>query len=481
MPPKRKAGRAGGRPKRRREPSPDVEEHFQKRQRVNDDVDNDDDNGAIAPPETTKEGPVKLLVNTLVAEGDEDADGEEDDDKMDATHEEDADGEREVLESLDIGEDKEQQHRDVGHKAMQEGEEGNHTDREVETTSSPLMSTRGRGRARVRRTKGALPVPTRSSPRKGTQPPPASATSKPTNARGRKAARGKGRGVVTSDPSPTGSTPKPEEVTSEPRGKGKVMTEENKGHDRDVDEAEVTGSQQPSQHPQESPFQDAQQPVENPQQQDSSQIHADHALHTPADSFPSPAQTYYPNYPSQTGPFPYTYGAPQPPGSNASDARQYLPLRSDGTQPMYGTSFSTTVGTGHESGSASSSFNTPYAPSGAPAHALDANAPQGNPFPPSVPMAVPAYGTSVYGVGMSDDDDDEDQEPNVRAAPTKRKTQTGTTKIGGRAGRGDHVACHFCRGQCFVLVLSHLSTFIHLLLPPMRLALHSTFLFLLIH
>ena len=447
MPPKRKTTRGGGRPKRPRESSPGAkgsEEQVGKRQRI-------DSNSVTDAPGGTEGASLKALDKTLLGEGDEDADGE--DDKAGATRDENV-GETSVPAHPDAEHEHEEQ--DMEHEAEKQGGEDNHNDDGDNAELQPSTSTRGRGRGRGRRSRGAGAGRTRSSSRKLIQETQAQSTSNPPNVHGRRGTRGrgrgKGRGAVVSNPPPT-EAPAAKEVSSDSGGKGEVETKEKE----DEEETDVLQHQPLSQPPSsQHQFQD-----DHAEQQPSNQIPViDHALPPPV-TFAPHAHPYYPSYPSHPSPFQYTYVVPTlPPGTAAPDGRPYLALRPDGTQPIYGTSFATTTGTANGTGSASSSFAAPYPASGAAANSLDTNAPQGNPFPPSGHVPIPAYGTAVYSVGVSDDDDDDQEQEQTQTSgiggnidPGKKKGQP-AVKAGGRAGRGDHVACHFCRGMCLVVVSS---------------------------
>lgn len=459
MPAKRKTGGGGGRGKRPRQSSPDVENSEEKVLAGQQTEEKD----APMAPRMAEEDSNKMVP----MDGEADADGEADDDKMDATHDVDAEGEREEVAHSEVGE---QQLQDTSHEPVPEGDEDHEGD-----VVRPISSTRGRGRGRGRRTRGVVPASTRSSPRKASQQTQAQHISKPPNRRGRKAARARERGIVTSnsppaDPPATGAGEEDGAKKEESTG-----NDENEGEEgREEAKAEVANHESPSQ------------PILAPQShqapQPSHQIHgADQSVHAPAEPFSPQTSAYYPNYPPQATPFPYTYGAPpsSTATSNAPDGRPYLALRPDDAQPAYSTSFATTVGTaGNESNSASSSFNVPYPSSTAHAHPLDVSAPQGNPFPPSAPMPVPAYSENVYRVTVSGDEDEDDQDheqsAGVQAPPPKKKAQLAAAKGGGRTGRGDHVACHFCRGMSsivlVVLLFCHTSE-VHL--PFHRFLLHQ--------
>ena len=444
MPPKRKAARGGGRPKRPTELSPmgrGSEEQVQKRQRV-------DGNGAAAAREDTEGVLSKIPDGALLGKGDEDDNGE--DDRIGAMRYKNVGGSQ-VL-SNSVAEQMHEEQQDMG--VVKEGGQDDQKDDEDDSAEAlPSTSTRGRGRGRRGRGTG-LPR-TRTSPRKVIQQSQDQSIPTGSNVRGRKPARG--RGIVASNPLPT-DVPAAQEVSAESTGGGEAQTE----HDGEK-EGEGEGEAEVPQHPQLSqPSSPLQQFQGNQQQQHSNQVAgADHTLHPSTGTFPSHSHPYYPSYPVQPPPFSYPYPPPPPP---AADGRQYLAMRPDGTQPMYGASFATTVGTANGTSSASSSFNTSYPGSGSASQSLDANAPQGNPFPPSAPMSVPAYGTAVYSVGVSDDDDDDQDHEQGHVGghinPGKKKAHP-PVRAGGRAGRGDHVACHFCRGMCMSAVSSSFVSFLY--------------------
>ena len=396
MPPKRKPYKNAGRPKRARASSPNAEDPGPQsinRPRTDEDVPPDVEYG---------KAPTKLPKNPHDEhdEHDEDADGEGEDDKMcvDDVHDEDADGEKEDAE---VPGEREYDDPEHGHHDGADGDgEGEDTGPIAMTTSS----LRGRGRGRPRRAKMQAPAPTRSSPRKTAQLGPSQLQTQPTSkpVRGRKAARGRGKGATDAVMADQGEEPHDEQ-----------------GH-----------QQHHPQNPHRPPHIEQQQQ----QQQQQQTPHPHQQLHPPPppSSYPAHAYPAYPSYPSHVPPYPYVCPPHAPPHA---DGRPYLTLRPDG---MYNTptSFVTTAGTT----TAASSFSTAYA---------DPNLPQGNPFP--------VYGAAVYGVGTSasgdgDGDgegsgDEEDtqggKQVGVVAGPAKKAL---TGKVGGRAGRGDHVACHFCRG-----------------------------------
>ncbi|GJJ14543.1 hypothetical protein Clacol_008808 [Clathrus columnatus] len=187
----------------------------------------------------------------------------------------------------------------------------------------------------------------------------------------------------------------------------------------------------------------------------------------PASLYPPPMQyayaySHHPPHPG-AGHYPFTH-APPPSGTHP------YPSSASSSGLEYSSSFATTVPT-----SPGGSFAHPYpqhpdqgAPSTHPHHAhniLDPNAPHGNPFPPPGSIGVPNYGQNVYAVpspipqselATDNIDQHERSESELGLASAiavnggvKRKVAPplGTGKAGGRAGRGDHVACHFCRGR----------------------------------
>lgn len=170
---------------------------------------------------------------------------------------------------------------------------------------------------------------------------------------------------------------------------------------------------------------------------------------------PSMPYTYtYSHHGAPSGHYPFPHPPPPPPSGHP-----YSSSASQGGGGMdYSPNFPTTSG---------GSFTNTY-PHHHPHAILDPNAPHGNPFPPpgTSHIGVPSYTQSVYAVPIpipspptlsTDLEERERSEMQLGLGPNpsmngggKRKVvsiPSNSGKSGGRAGRGDHVACHFCRGK----------------------------------
>lgn len=187
--------------------------------------------------------------------------------------------------------------------------------------------------------------------------------------------------------------------------------------------------------------------------------------HPHLQSHPHPSSLYPPSMPYT---YPYSHhGAPSghypfahPPPPSGHPYSSSTPQGTGGID--YSPSFASTVPT-----TPSGSFSNTY-PHHHPHAILDHNAPHGNPFPPpgTSHIGVPNYTQSVYAVHVpvpspptlpADLEEHDRADMQLDLTPSTSTNGGGKRKVvpissnggksGGRAGRGDHVACHFCRGR----------------------------------